>query len=137
MHTLMKIRILLVLMAASALVAATGCVSKVSGGSAAGVPFVRRTVMGHYQRPVDEVFEAAKQVIKANGVLAKESILHETNLVKTAEGKINQCDVWVRVEGVEPQLTAVSVQVRTQGGGSDVDLAHEVEKQIAVKLATR
>jgi hypothetical protein len=133
----MKMKFLLAMMAASALVVVTGCVSKVSGGSAAGLPFVKRTVTGYYHRPVDEVFEAAKQVIAANGVLGKESILHETNLVKTAEGKINQCDVWVSVKAVEPQLTEVLVQQRTQGGGSDMDLAHEVEKQIAVKLATR
>jgi hypothetical protein len=28
----------------------------------------------------------------------------------------------------------VTVQTRTPGGGSDIDLAHEIEKQIALKL---
>jgi hypothetical protein len=28
----------------------------------------------------------------------------------------------------------VTVQTRTPGGGSDIDLAHELEKQIALKL---
>ena len=58
----------------------------------------------------------------------------ETNTVKTVEGKINQRTVWVRVEAVDPKVTAVTVQTRTSGGVSDLDLAHEVEKQIALKL---
>ena len=74
-------------------------------------------------------------MIIANGILSNESILHgETNTVKTAEGKVNQRTVYVRVEGVEPKVTAVSVQTRTSGGGSDIELAHEIEKQIALKL---
>jgi hypothetical protein len=136
LHTLMKMRILLVLMAASALVAASGCVSKVGGGHTAGVPFGRDSVMGHYRRPVDQIAAAAKQVISENGILEKESTLHETNEVRTVEGRINQSYVGVRIEAVEPGLTAVTVQVR-KSGVTDLDLAHEVEKQIAVKLATR
>ena len=77
-------------------------------------------------------------MVAYNGTLVNESILHsETNQVKTVQGKVNQCSVWVRVETVSPQLTAVSVQARTKGGGSDIDLTHEIEKEIAVKLATR
>ena len=70
-----------------------------------------------------------------NGTLVNESILHsETNTVKTVEGKVNQRSVWVRVEAVAPNITGVAVQTRTKGGGSDLDLAHEIEKQIALKL---
>jgi hypothetical protein len=29
------------------------------------------------------------------------------------------------------------VQARTKAGGSDMDLVHEIEKQIAVKLASK
>ena len=117
--------------------AVTGCVSKVSGGHTFGVPFVRDTTMGHYRRSVDQVFEAAKQVVMDNGDLARESTLHQTNAVKTVEGTINQCKVFMKIEAIEPQLTAVSVQVRRTSGGTDVDLSHELEKQIALKLATR
>ena len=53
------------------------------------------------------------------------------------EGKINQRDVWVRVEALNPQVTSVKVQVRTQGGGSDINLAHEVASQITAKLASK
>ena len=84
---------------------------------------------------MDQVFEAAKDVVKFNGTLINESILHgETNAVKTVEGKINQRTVWVRVEALDPKVTAVTVQARTSGGGSDLDLAREVDKQIALKL---
>ena len=118
-----------------AILVAVGCVRTVSERSTFGVPGIKDRVEGRYERPLDEVFKAAKDVIIANGVLNNESILHgETNTVKTAEGKINLRTVWVRVEGVEPKVTAVSVQTRTQGGGSDIDLAHEIEKQIALKL---
>src|SRR5262250_1130955 len=75
-----------------------GCVGTVTGRKTGGVPFVKDTVEGRYERPLDQVFEAAKEVIKFNGTLVNESILHnETNTVKTAEGKVSQSTVWIRV----------------------------------------
>lgn len=112
-----------------------GCVPTVTGRSTGGVPFVKDAVEGHYERTVDQVFDAAKDVVKFNGALVNESILHsETNTVKTVEGKINQRNVWIRVEAMDPKVTGVIVQTRTKGGGTDIDLAHEIEKQIALKL---
>lgn len=112
-----------------------GCVSTVTERTTPGVPFVKDKIQGRYERPVDEIFQAAKEVIKANGVLVNESVLYnETNSVKTVEGKVNQRNVWVRVESVDPKFTDVTVQTRTPGGGSDIDLAHELEKEIALKL---
>ncbi len=112
-----------------------GCYSKVTGGSRMGVPFVKDEVMGRYERPLDDVYNAAKQVILFNGTLVNESILHgQTNEVKTLEGRVNQRFVWVRAEQLDPKLTQVTVQARTTGGGRDIDLAHELEKQIALKL---
>jgi hypothetical protein len=116
----------------------TGCVRTVSGSRTAGVPFVKDTVEGRYERSVDEVFNAAKDVIAKNGVLNTESILHgETNKVKTVVGKVNQRTVYVRVESATPKITAVAVQTRNQNGAADVDLAHEIEKQIALRLVVR
>lgn len=115
--------------------AATGCVSTVSGDKTAAVPFVKDQIRGRYERPLDQVFEAAKQVVTLNGTMVKESILHsETNTVKTVEGKVNQRSVWVRVESMDPKVTEVVVQTRTSGGGTDIDLAADLEKQIALKL---
>jgi hypothetical protein len=103
--------------------------------SSPGVPFVKDKVEGRYERTVDQVFNASKQVLSTNGVLVREGTLfNQTNAVKTVEGKVNQRSVWIRIEGVEPKVTAVIVQTRTAGGGADLDLAHEIEKQIALKL---
>ena len=119
----------------AACVAAVGCVSTVSGDKTPAVPFVKDKMEGRYERPLDQVFEAAKDVVKFNGTLVKEGILHtETNTVKTVEGKVNQRTVWIRVEQVDPKVTGVTVQTRTSGGGTDIDLAHDIEKQIALKL---
>ena len=115
-----------------------GCISTVNERSTPGIPLVRDTVQGHYERPLEQVYGAAVDVIKFNGSLVNESTLHDqTNQVKTIEGRVNQSKVWVRVEAISPKITEVSVQARTSGGRSDLDLTHEVEKQIALKLSER
>ena len=114
---------------------AAGCVDTVTGRKTAAVPFVKDSIEGRYERTVDDVFEAAKAVVTANGVLVNESVLHgQTNLVKTVEGRVNQRNVWVRIEQLDPKVSAVTVQTRTPGGGPDIDLAASLEKQIALKL---
>jgi hypothetical protein len=129
----MKAKVLAVLI--GAVIAGAGCVSTVNDRTTAGVPFIKDKVEGRYQRSVEQVFEASKRVITANGVMINESTLYnQTNLVKTVEGKVNQVSVWVRVSGIEPNTTLVTVQTRTPGGGSDLDMAHEIEKQIALRL---
>ena len=129
----MKQKLFLALIGASLFGA--GCVPTVTGRNSVGVPFIKDSVEGHYERPLDQVYDAAKDVVKFNGTLVSESILHsETNNVKTVEGKVNQRSVWVRVEAADPKVTGVIVQTRTKGGGTDIDLAHEIEKQIALKL---
>ncbi len=114
-----------------------GCVSTVNERTTPGVPFVKDKVEGRYERPVEEVFTAAKDVVRSLGTLVNEATLYNpTNniAVKTVQGKVNQRSVWVRVQPVDTSVTAVTVQTRTQGGGSDLDLAHEIEKRIALKL---
>jgi PBP1b-binding outer membrane lipoprotein LpoB len=112
-----------------------GCVNTVSGRKTAAMPFVKDRVQGYYERPVDQVYEAAKNVVMFNGTMQNESILHDTtNAVRTVEGRVNLRKVWIRVEGVDAKTTAVVVQTRTSGGATDIDLAHELEKQIALKL---
>lgn len=116
-------------------VVAAGCVSTVDERKTAGVPFIKDRVAGRYERSVDQVAQAAKQVVSNNGVLVNESTLYDqTNAVKTVEGRVNQRTVWVRIEYIDPKVTGVTVQTRTPAGGSDIDLAHELEKQIALKL---
>jgi hypothetical protein len=120
-------------------VLAAGCVSTVDNRRAAGVPFGKDTIQARYERPMDQVYQAAKDVIQFNGALVRETTLqNQTNTVngiaKIAEGKISQNTVWVRVEQADPRVTAVTVQARTKGGGTDIELASEMDKQIALKL---
>ena len=118
---------------------AVGCVDTVGGRKTAGVPFVKDTIYAKYERPLDDVFQAARDVVKFNGTLVSEGTLFGvTNTVnstaKIVEGKVNQRNVWVRMEQVDPKTTSIAVQTRTPGGGGDIDLAAEIDKQIALKL---
>jgi hypothetical protein len=132
--TAMNMKLVLALVGVVGLIGA-GCVSKVSGGHTAGVPFVKDKIEGRYQRPVDVVFNAAKAVISDRGTLNNESIVHgETNQVKTLVGTVEKRTVYVRVQPVDQQVTSVMVQTRTPGGVSDLDLAHQLEKEIALRL---
>jgi Protein of unknown function (DUF3568) len=129
----MKINFLAILL--GLVLVGAGCVSTVDERKTAGVPFIKDRVEGRYERTVDQVANAAKAVVSSNGVLVNESVIYnQTNALKTVEGKVNQRSVWVRIEAIDPKITAVTVQTRTPGGGSDIDLAHEIEKQIALKL---
>jgi Protein of unknown function (DUF3568) len=117
-------------------IVATGCTSTVSGTSTMAVPFTKDKVEGRYQRTVDQVYQASVAVIQNNGVLITEYIPHDTtNTVRSLYGKVNQNNVWMRVEAIDPQITQVTVQARSKFGGADVDLAHELEKEIALQLA--
>ena len=112
-----------------------GCVGTVNDRTVAGVPFIKDRVEGRYERPVEPIFKAAKDVVGRLGTLANESTLYsQTNTVKTVQGKVNQCSVWVRVESIDPKVTAVIVQTRKPSGTSDLDLAHQIEKEIALEL---
>ncbi len=113
---------------------AVGCVSTVNERSTAGMPFIKDKIEGRYERSVGQVFQAAKDVVKDDGVLVREGTLYSTNEVKFLEGKVNQRNVWIRVEPLDPKITSIIVQTRTSGGGSDIDLAHQLEKEVALKL---
>lgn len=130
----MKTKMILGLVATLILVA--GCVKTQSGRRTAAVPLVKDRVEGRYERPAVQVYEAAKQVIRDNGVLVNEVTQHSaTNVVVLAlEAKVQERKVFIGVQEIEPRLSQVTVQVRTGLGGRDLDLAHELEKQIALKL---
>jgi Protein of unknown function (DUF3568) len=129
----MKTKLLAVF--AGVIIVATGCVSTVNERHTAGVPFIRDRVEGRYERPAEQVYEAAKQVIAFNGALTREStLLSSTNSVHVLEGKVNQRTVWIRVEPVDAKVSSVIVQARTKAGGSDLGLVHELDKQIALRL---
>ncbi|MHC1763124.1 MAG: hypothetical protein AB9869_02300 [Verrucomicrobiia bacterium] len=109
-----------------------GCVNTVDGGSKAGLPIATDTKESSYERPVGEIFAAAKDVLKLNGNLVKENTINHS-----LEAKIDTRTVWVAVEEIEPKVSRVRVQARTRGGRGDIDLASEIDKQIYGRLITR
>jgi hypothetical protein len=132
-------RIFFCALLAGAAVLGSGCVKTVSGDTAAGVPFIHDKVEAQYDRPMDQVYSAALDVVKTNGSVVGETILHgqtggTTDIVKAIEGRVRERRVWIRVQQVDPKVTSLTVQTRTKAGGSDMDLAAMLDKQIALKL---
>jgi hypothetical protein len=128
----MKIKLLALFLLAALAGLATGCVETVDGHSQMGDPFVKDKVEGRYERTVQQVLDAARAVIKFNGALTGDNTVNNS-----LEGKINQVSVFVRADEIDTlkPVTRVQVQARTRAGGTDLDLAHEIEKQIALQLA--
>lgn len=129
LHGLMKLKKIAMQAFGVILVVMAGCYSTVEGHKRAGVPFVKDTIEGQYERPHAQVFSAARKVLEYNGTLRAENAV-----TKAFEAKVDTRTVWVRVEEIEPNLTRVLVQARTKGGTGDIDLAAEIEKQIALQL---
>ena len=133
----MKINLFLMVVALA--LATTGCVGTVDGNRAGGLPLIRNKMETLYDRPADEIFAAAKEVVAQNGVLNNEGTLFgQTNalnqIARTLTGSVNERRVWIRVEQVEPKVASLTIQTITKGGGSDMDLAASLDKQIALKL---
>jgi hypothetical protein len=127
----MRIKFLFCALAASVTVWTTGCVGTLDGRQRAGVPFVKDKFESRYERPVLECWAAAKDVLNQNGQLYSED-----HLKSTLEANVNERTIWVKVEPVDQRFTRVAVQARTRGGGTDLDLAREIDKQIGIRLAT-
>lgn len=119
------------LLAIILLAVAAGCQSTPDGKRRAGVPFVKDTIESRYQRPPAQIFAAARQVLELNGTLTGEN-----TITSTLEAQVDNRAVIVKVDEVEPGVSRVLVEARRKGGAADIDLAAEVDKQIALKLAT-
>jgi Protein of unknown function (DUF3568) len=119
-------------------VLAAGCVDTVTGERTMGVPFFTDKVESRYELSADRVFEAAKQVVREDGTLTHEGSFYNStnsvNSVKTIQGKVNERTVWVAVAQEDAKISNVTIQTRTQAGGTDMDLAHQLDKQILLKL---
>lgn len=111
----------------------TGCITTVDGHKSAGVPLTKDRIVSRYQIPVESVFVAAKEVLAAEkgglGVLQSENRVNNSLVAK-----VNTRMVYVKVTEVEPNITEIVVQVRTDAGWADVDWAAEIDKQIALRL---
>jgi hypothetical protein len=118
-----------------AVLAGAGCYKTKEGRYRAGVPFSKDTIESRYERPADQVYQAAKATLEFNGALNSEaSVATGDTAARTLTGKVNNRSLWVQVDEVEPRITRVQVQARKSGGRGDVDLASEIDKQIALRL---
>ena len=112
------------------LIGAAGCVNTVDGRSRAGVPWLKDRIESTYERTVPQVMVAARETLKLHGTLITEDIVGNS-----LEGRVDARVVYVKVEEVDPKVSRVVVQVRTKAGGRDIELASEIDKQIALHLA--
>ncbi|MGH7942442.1 MAG: DUF3568 family protein [Limisphaerales bacterium] len=130
----MNLKVFSAFSALGIVIVTAGCVSTVSDTHTAGI-YMPDSVVGRYQRPFGDVYNAALQVMTRDGVLLEEYLPHDTtNEVKSLEGKVNGEKIYMRVESVDPQITQVTVQARTTMGG-DTQEAHELDKEIALQLS--
>jgi hypothetical protein len=129
----MKIKLLALFVLTGLVGVLVGCVETVDGRSEAAVPLMKDKLESRYERTVPQVVEAARYVINFNGKLVADNTVNNS-----LEGRINQTTVWVKVDQIDAAkpVTQVTVQTRTRDRVADLDLAHEIDKQIALYLAS-
>jgi hypothetical protein len=110
---------------------AVGCVSTVDNRNLAGNPIGRDKLIRVYERPVLQCWTAAKDVLSVNG-----TIIHEDVMQSTLTAHVDTRTVLVKTESIDPKVTRVTLQVRTKFRNPDLDLAGELDKQIALRLTT-
>lgn len=125
----MKMKVFLAVLGLGLAVLITGCVKTVDGRTKAAVPFKKDKIVGRYERSPATVFEAAKVVLNRYG-----KINAENTVTRSYTARVDTRNVWVKVNEIDPKVTEVVVQVRTRYGGTDLDLAAQLEKEIALEL---
>ena len=130
----MKKEILAVL--ASAALCVFGCKSSnVADRQPGPMPGYRDRTERRFDRPLNDVFAAAKRALVGYGnITAENSFFSSTNQVHTLAGSVNQAKVWMRIEGATPTATLVTVQIRAKMGGTDLAMAEELQNRIAFEL---
>ena len=106
----------------------SGCRGTVAGTNKLAVPFMKDTIESRYNRSIDKVQTATRETLAFNG-----TITSDDSVLRVIQAQVNNRRVYVKLEEVEPQVTRVLVQV-FKGAGSDIDLAAEMDKQIALRL---
>jgi hypothetical protein len=121
---------------AGIVIVTAGCVSTVTDTSSPALTWSTDKISARYQRSLDQVYSAAVTVVNNNGKVLTEYIPHDTtNSVRALSGKVNDKNVWVRVEAVDPKITELTIQARSSWGVSDVGLASELVTEVALQLA--
>jgi hypothetical protein len=116
----------------------TGCVSKVTQDNPDRPPAYRDRIEAQYQQPAQKVFEAAKRAFNRFG-----NITVESSSVSSAvqmcfiEGTINQDKVYIRIEGTSSSAAKMIVQIRAPMGGTNLQVANELQKQTELELPRR
>lgn len=119
------------LLCAAFAVVLTGCVSTIDGRREVANPLVKDRIVRVYERPTLQCWSAAKDVLAVNGTVFSEDVMQST-----VSARVDTRTVRVKVEEMDKNMTRVTVQVRTKMGNSDLDLAGELDKQIALQLAS-
>lgn len=127
----MRMKLLNVVAISVLSLAFTGCVRTVDGRKEAGIPLIKDRIVRIYERPVLQVWAAAKDVLNTTGTIFSEDVMQST-----VSAHVDAKVVRVKVESLDAKTTRMTVQCRTKAGGTDLDLAGEVDKQIAIRLAT-
>ena len=131
----MKTKILAAFAGVGMVLLAIGCTSTVSGTKTTAMSFGADRFSGRYERTPDQVYQASVAVLTTDGKLLTEYIPHDTtNSMRSMYGKVNERNVWISVAPVDEKITEVTVQARSTVGLRDLDLVHELEKEIALKL---
>ena len=96
-----------------------------------GMPLVKDKIESRYHRSIPQIIAAAKVVLARNG-----SLVSDDTINNTVTARVDTRTVWVKATEVDANVTGVIVQARAKSGAADVDLASEIDKQIALHLAT-
>ena len=95
------------LLAIILLVAGTGCTQTGSGSRKATIPLAKNTIQSRYNRPVAEIFTAARNVLSHYGTLTGENTINSS-----LEAQVDNRSVYVRVDEVEPGVSRVRAACR-------------------------
>ncbi len=115
-------------MLVAALVTA-GCVATADGHMKAGVPLLKDRFVSRYDRPLPQLIEATRVVLKRDGVLTLDNIVNHT-----FEAKVNQRSIYIKCTEIDRRVSEIVIEARTKMGGTDLDLTRELDKQIAIQL---
>ncbi len=120
---------------AGATLVVAGCVGTVTQDKPGNLPAYRDRFESQFDRPANQVFEAAKRAFNSYGNITRESTSPPgPNQLCFIEGTLNQYRVWMRVEGVSASATKMVVQIRAPMGGTSREMANELQKRTAFEL---
>lgn len=125
----MKMKLMILTVVCCAAILFTGCVKTVTGDVKLGMIGKKDTISGNYPRTVKQVFDASKVVLARMG-----SLISENTINNSVSASVDLHKVYVKVTAAEGNSTTIEVQVRNRYGGANIDLAAQIEKEVALEL---